>query len=1145
MMKKNDDSDLNELNYQGIEQQAETLVRKLNFFRQELVKANDASQKFTLQEQIKETEQQLKEIAIKLEKLRRVSRMDISPTANEKKDKKNWLDSRSVDIRLEEFLPVPAEVLGYKVKTEAEYFQPGLSDNAWGQCFRPIEFCSWGDAKFEVHSPGFAPKLLIEYTGLSFIMADFPDDIRETLRWIRYDLMTNKDNEKMQISWVSGQYLIESTIDESSCFVRSELLEAPLDSAVGVLDKLKNIPKSPQHPPAFVMLIDFSWFGLDRISSHGSLLKEIIDRFAELHEVLIRNRQSVVLGLPRHFLLIPGLQKIMDKVGRAWVSAPLFTYETEGRAGQLAGLLRHTGTPENFANEIMAFFNGKGHSAKISVDVRDFPSISFTRCNSNALIYVIAAELSRMKEYSDWQRNLAKTLRKKGFWEPAIRLEQYLSTPTEQELEYVTVPVDILPSTEEGIYGHLDGAEEIPLTVGEGVLYSEGGGGKTTILNVLEHIYSLPRTDKMGESPAWLPLCVSEELRPLGTAIRPLLMEAGGKDIDYLLKVLSSPLYLLIDNADQLPEKLAGLKEHAQYLGSQLGVLLTHRTYPGMSNPHHSFLGIQEMALRPLTPKQASRISGRPLDKLLSAWSMIDMPRSRLCDNPFIIRHCAATLLRGQEADEDLSLTDILAESLDQRTLPRDNGRKKELFEDLLPLLAYCSLIPRKPPLIDGEELTKCLSLESLADEYDIDWLKDAAALGLMALMDEEKKAYSFRHTVFQEYFAAQYLAKKPEARQKVLITLRKRWYNCLRMMMPLLSEQERNQVFGEICNSNNTELFGIILSGLKPSQLRTLLLEVIPALVKVKTDANAIERRFIEICKAAKKEDLTAIGPADPRIFPQTLSKAKRISTFGASVAQKLEKERWGNVFQLNSVRYKLAKYPVTNLEYFQFIHEGGYDKIRGGKYWASRPNDIGNNSVNSGTRWLHSTMPERPRYWALPDEGRKALRQPNSPVVGITLHEAKAYCEWLRTRDGNHYRLPNAAEWTWAAYSRWPSMLPVFIRALPFGLPDLLPVKSIEHLHEETVSTMLQQIGQEVANKGPSPVGIVNDFESGCSDLFGNVWEWCDTFFDDNRWCVRGGPSRGCSLQSLLFDGVFTPDQRSDLVGFRLLKELNDEDE
>ena len=58
---------LDELERQGLEREAETLARKLNYFRDELAKAYDAGQKFALREQIAETERQLKEIREKLQ----------------------------------------------------------------------------------------------------------------------------------------------------------------------------------------------------------------------------------------------------------------------------------------------------------------------------------------------------------------------------------------------------------------------------------------------------------------------------------------------------------------------------------------------------------------------------------------------------------------------------------------------------------------------------------------------------------------------------------------------------------------------------------------------------------------------------------------------------------------------------------------------------------------------------------------------------------------------------------------------------------------------------------------------------------------------------------------------------------------------
>ena len=504
-------------------------------------------------------------------------------------------------------------------------------------------------------------------------------------------------------------------------------------------------------------------------------------------------------------------------------------------------------------------------------------------------------------------------------------------------------------------------------------------------------------------------------------------------------------------------------------------------------------------------------------------------------------------MLRNQESD-DRSLTDILTESLSNRTLTRNKARRDELFVVLLPLLAYYCLRLRNPT-IDEDVFTKCISDNSFMNGYNIDYLEDALLMELMIKTDKEKKTYSFRHTIYQEYFAAQYLAKEEDARQEALKFTKqhltgKHWYNCLRLMMPLLSEDVLHDVFETICSINNTELFGVVLSGLKPSQLKAITLPVVPVVLNDNQPKNLLEQKFINLCKTANKESLTALGLTDPRVWPLTLSKSEVNTVFSSSVVQRLDKEQWSEQFSLNGMRYQLAKYPVTNLEFHKFVVEGGYDKNRGSRYWGSMP--LGR-ADNGGIKWLHDTQPEYPRYWALADESRKSLRQPNCPVVGVTMYEAKAYCEWLSNRDENtnNYRLPRAIEWMWTAYSRWPSVRDAIINILPDNKSHDLSQHVSKPLQTEIISAMVKQIEPELLNYGPNPVGIVYDAESMCADIFGNVWEWCDTLLDDYRLCVQGGPRPACSLQSLLFDGAFKPDQRNDLIGFRILRELNTENE
>lgn len=60
------DDTLSELERQGLQNQLQLLQKKLNFFKQQLIVINDAAQKFTLEMQIEETENQIKEAKQKL-----------------------------------------------------------------------------------------------------------------------------------------------------------------------------------------------------------------------------------------------------------------------------------------------------------------------------------------------------------------------------------------------------------------------------------------------------------------------------------------------------------------------------------------------------------------------------------------------------------------------------------------------------------------------------------------------------------------------------------------------------------------------------------------------------------------------------------------------------------------------------------------------------------------------------------------------------------------------------------------------------------------------------------------------------------------------------------------------------------------------
>jgi formylglycine-generating enzyme required for sulfatase activity len=98
------------------------------------------------------------------------------------------------------------------------------------------------------------------------------------------------------------------------------------------------------------------------------------------------------------------------------------------------------------------------------------------------------------------------------------------------------------------------------------------------------------------------------------------------------------------------------------------------------------------------------------------------------------------------------------------------------------------------------------------------------------------------------------------------------------------------------------------------------------------------------------------------------------------------------------------------------------------------------------------------------------------NYPIYDVTWNSAQEFIRRLnRSRDGNTYRLPTEAEWEYACGAGKPRMID---------------------------GPALDQIAWYGRNSGnlTHPVGTKQPNAFGLYDMLGNVWEWCQDWYDEN---------------------------------------------
>lgn len=202
----------------------------------------------------------------------------------------------------------------------------------------------------------------------------------------------------------------------------------------------------------------------------------------------------------------------------------------------------------------------------------------------------------------------------------------------------------------------------------------------------------------------------------------------------------------------------------------------------------------------------------------------------------------------------------------------------------------------------------------------------------------------------------------------------------------------------------------------------------------------------------------------------------------------------------------FDMAKYPITNAQFSSFVEAGGYSNRA---FWTAE-----------GWHQKENDGFTEPLYWRDP-----SWNGGDYPVVGVSWHEAWAFCQWLRAVSGEPITLPTESQWQRTANPRDSS----YRWAYPWD--ENFDASRCNCYESNVVKTT------PVTHypNGVSRFGVL--------DMAGNVSEWC--FLRHDGYEQRRPVLKGGSWHDYHFSAstgsytIETVEKRLSFVGFRIIRD------
>jgi len=171
-------------------------------------------------------------------------------------------------------------------------------------------------------------------------------------------------------------------------------------------------------------------------------------------------------------------------------------------------------------------------------------------------------------------------------------------------------------------------------------------------------------------------------------------------------------------------------------------------------------------------------------------------------------------------------------------------------------------------------------------------------------------------------------------------------------------------------------------------------------------------------------------------------------------------------------------------------------------------------------GKSWLMGKYPvTQEQYEAVMGNNPSNFKGGNRPVECVSWNDAQEFCRKASSMSGKQVRLPSEIEWEYAARAG----------------------TTTDYFFGNNASDLDKYAWySDNSNKETHPVGTKQPNPWGLYDILGNVWEWCQDWYDQEQKyrVLRGGSWLNDSyLCRCACRGGSIPDHRSNRNGFRLV--------